>query len=152
MNNRFPSKRQNYPRIPTKKLVSFQLGKEKYAIPIEQVNYVVHEFTFHGILENGISIVQERDRTIPIIDLSVIFFSSNEVRQSQYLIVCKLEHGNILGIPLPDMPTILEVPTDKFTDIPELYRQNNLHPAVEKIIQAMDNVPIFYINLEKIIK
>ncbi len=152
MNNRFPSKRQNYTRIPTKKLVYFELGKEKYAVAIEQVNYVVHEFTFHGVMENGISIVQERDRTIPIIDLSVIFLSSKEVRQSQYLIVCKLDSGNILGIPLPDMPAILEVPTDKFTDIPELYRQNNLHPAVEKIIQVMDKVPIFYINLEKIIK
>lgn len=49
------------------------------------------------------------------------------------------------------MSKVLEVPQNKFAEIPELYQKGDLHPAIEKTIHISDGKVIFYINLDKLV-
>lgn len=150
-NRRFRSKRQSVTRTPMRKLVSFQLGSERYAIAIDRVQRVLKEFTPHAILLSGRGLAEYNNETIPLIDLSTLFVSSQDSRERHYLIVCLLQQGERLGIPVPDMPTILEVAEDKFDDIPALYRQNEMPEAINRLIHTAKGEVVFYIDLEQLV-
>ena len=149
---RFRTRHDERSRITAQKLVTFQLGSEYYAIPIERVQRVLKEFTAHGTLQTGCRLVRDHNETITIIDLSTLFISSHDERERHYLIVCTLYHGERLGIPIPEMPAILEVPKDQFSEIPELYRQGNLAAAIQNIINTPEGKVVFYINLDLLIQ
>ncbi|MFB2923575.1 chemotaxis protein CheW [Aerosakkonema funiforme] len=151
MNRRFRSKRNIPIRIPTQKLLCFQLGNERYAIPIDRVLHVLNEFTPHGALESDRSLVKYKDEIITLIYPSKLFVTSRDDRERQYLIVCTLKEGERFAIPVPEIPTVLEVGEDKFGEVPELYQQANLPAAIEKVIQSSDNNIVFYLNLDKLV-
>ncbi len=148
---RFRTKYQENTRTPTQKLLMFDLGNERYGLPIEQVQRVLKQFTPQGILESGRSLLREQNETITIVDVSLLFVTSRDDRQRDYLIVCSASQGQKLGIPIPDMPKILDVPLDNFTDIPAIYRQGQLSPGVEKLIHLADQSLIFYLNLDLLV-
>ncbi len=150
MNRRFYNQRQNYTRTQMRKLIFFQLSGEQYAIAIAQVQYILKEFTPHATLKNGHSLVQNRG-AITLIDLSAIFLNSAESHDYHYLIVSLLKNGERLGIPIVEMPKIIEVPADKFIDLPQLYRGNELPLAIEKLINLAEDKTGFYLNLERLL-
>lgn len=145
---RFRTRQQGTVRIPTKKLVVFELGCEKYAISIERVQRVLNEFIPYGSLRGGQSLVRYHEEIITLIDFSQFFLGSNDERGRNYLIVCTLTTSERLGIPVPTLPKILEVPAAQFEEIPQVYRQGALHQAVEKLIHIPDGTEVFYLNLD----
>jgi chemotaxis signal transduction protein len=147
-NRRFRSKKELTIRTQSRKLLAFEMGREKYAIPIERVQRVIPEFRPYGVLSTGESLVRHQEETIAVIDVSKLFVSSNTETDRNYLIICYGKEKELLGIPLPEMPKILEIGEDKFGEIPESYRQN-LYPAVEKLIHSPNGVEFFYLNLDK---
>mgnify|MGYP006336082067 FL=1 len=147
-NRRFRSKKQGNVRTPARKLVSFQLGNVYYAVPIERVQRVVKDFNPYGFLDSGQSLVRHQEELIALINLSKIFPSSRSIADCNYLIVCTLNKSDRLGIPIPDMPKILEISEEQFCEIPQLYRQDQLPSAVEKLIRAPDGSEVFYLNLD----
>lgn len=152
MGRRFRSQPQTQIRISSRKLVCFQLGSEHYAIPIEQVQRIVDEFTSQGILNNGISLAEFNNETITLIDLSTLFLSSADTRERSYLIICNFDKNTRFGIPIPEMPTILQVTEDKFEEVPDLYKQGKLSVAVERIIHTPEDRIVFYLNLARLIE
>jgi chemotaxis signal transduction protein len=150
-NRRFQKKNQELNRVKTQKFIVFSLGQESYAIEIEKVQRILKEFTPQGILESGRQLIRDQNQTITIIDLSTLFVSYIEKQPQNYLIICKLPDSNSIGIPIPEMPTILEISPDQFDQVPELYRQGNLSPAIEKLIHTAEGQVIFYLSLEKLI-
>ena len=130
------------------KLVSFELGNVSYAVPIERVQRVVKDFNPYGFLDSGQSLVRHQEELITLINLSKIFPSSRTIADCNYLIVCTLNKSDRLGIPIPDMPKILEISAEKFEEIPELYRQQQLPLVIEKLIRAPDGSEVFYLNLD----
>ena len=149
-NSRFRSKKQGNIRTHPQKLVSFELGKVYYAVPIEKVQRVVKDFNPYGFLESGQSLVRHQEELITLINLGKIFPSSRSISigDYNYLIVCTLNKGDRLGIPIPDMPKILEITAESFCEIPELYRQQQLPLVIEKLIRAPDGSEVFYLNLD----
>jgi chemotaxis signal transduction protein len=147
-NRRFRSKKQGTLRTPARKLVSFELGNVYYAVPIERVQRIVKDFNPYGFLDSGQSLVRHQEELITLINLSKIFSSSRSIADSNYLIVCTFNNSDHLGIPVPNMPKILEITEDNFCEIPELYRQNQLPPPVEKLIRSPDGSEVFYLNLD----
>ncbi len=146
-NRRFRSKKQGTVRTAPRKLVSFELGNVSYAVPIERVQRVVKDFNPYGFLESGQSLVRHQEELITLINLSKIFPNSGSIADCNYLIVCSFNQSDRLGIPIPDMPKILEIPEESFCEIPELYRQQQLPPVIEKLIRAPDGSEVFYLNL-----
>jgi Chemotaxis signal transduction protein len=147
-NRRFRSKKQGTVRTPARKLVSFELGNIYYAVPIERVQRIVKDFNPYGFLDSGNSLVRYQEELITLIDLSKIFPSSRSIAEYNYLIICTFNQSDRLGIPVPDMPKILEIPEENFCEIPEFYRQNQLPDAVEKLIRSPDGSEVFYLNLD----
>ncbi|MCU0545774.1 MAG: chemotaxis protein CheW [Oscillatoriaceae cyanobacterium Prado104] len=147
-NRRFRNKKQGTARTPARKLVAFELGNARYAVAIERVQRVVKDFNPYGFLEGGQSLVRHQDELIALINLSKIFPSTRTIADCNYLIVCTLNKSDRLGIPIPDMPKILEISEENFEEIPELYRQNQLPAAVEKIVRSPDGSEVFYLNLD----
>jgi len=139
-------------RVPIKKLLLFQLGSEQYAISIEKVQHVINEFTPQGVLPNGLALVEYQNHIITLVELTNLFVSSQDARERQYLIVCLLKENSRLGIPIPEMPKVLEVPADKITEVPEVYQTGKLPNAIEKIIHIAQGKVVFYINVDKLIK
>lgn len=147
-NRRFRSKKQATVRVSPKKFVSFELGNIYYAVPIERVERIVKNFNAYGTLPNGSSLLRHQEELITIINLSTIFPSSPSLAECKYLIICTLNKSDRLGIPLPDMPKILEITEESFCEIPELYRQQQLPPVIEKLIRAPDGSEVFYLNFD----
>ncbi len=147
-NRRFRNQKQGNLRSPARKFVSFDLGSVYYAVPIERVQRVIKDFNPYGFLDSGNSLVRHQEELISLINLSKIFPGSRSIADCNYLIVCTFNKGESLGIPIPDMPKILEVSEEQFCEIPLLYRQDKLPAAVEKLIRAPDGSEVFYLNLD----
>jgi chemotaxis signal transduction protein len=174
---RFSSRFQRSP-IPSLKLIYFECGGEYYAINISQVEHILPEFTLHGCLDNGRSLVKYKDQAIAVLDLTKLFSNPQDKIEHQgcvsceYLIICTLKPSpnspNIdnkhhspsgdrlerFGIPTMAMPTILEIAETQLEDLPELYLQGTpgssyAPKAIEKLIHTTDGKTIFYLNLEK---
>jgi chemotaxis signal transduction protein len=150
MNRRFRQQRPSLTRILKRKLVTFQLGQEKYAIAIERVQRVLHEFTPQGVLNSGQSLIAEGGQTITIVDLAAFFVSSEELRARHYLMICTLASREIFGIPVPEIPKVVEVLETEFSEVPALYRQGNYPAAIEKIICLPENQIVFYLNIDQL--
>jgi len=148
MNRRFRQQRPSLTRILKRKLVTFQLGQEKYAIAIERVQRVLHEFTPHGVLASGQSLIAEGGQTITIVDLATFFVSSEELHNRHYLMICTLANREIFGIPVPEIPKVVEVLETELSEVPALYRQGNYPAAIEKIICLPENQIVFYLNID----
>jgi chemotaxis signal transduction protein len=147
-NRRFRNQKQGNVRSPARKFVSFDLGSVDYAVPIERVQRVIKDFNPYGFLDSGNSLVRHQEELISLINLSKIFPGSRSIADCNYLIVCTFNKCDRLGIPVPDMPKILESSEENFCEIPLLYRQNQLPAAVEKLIRAPDGAEVFYLNLD----
>lgn len=147
-NRRFQNKQIVTPRVPTHKLVAFEIGTENYAIPLERVRIILKEFMPFGALKTGYSLVRYQDQVVIVIDLWQFFVNTNGFSDSHYLIVCTLPSQEYLGIPIPQMPKIVDVPADQFSEVPELYRQAELPKAVEKLIHTSDAQELFYLNID----
>ncbi|MCT7956612.1 chemotaxis protein CheW [Laspinema palackyanum] len=154
---RFHNKKTTIQRTPARKLVLFEVAGETYAIAIERVQRVLTEFTPQGTLEGGRSLVKIDADLITLLDLSRLFVTPKDSQEERsYLIVCTLTNGDRIGIPLQDLPAILDIPEDHFAEVPISYRQgkdskNTAPAAVEKIITTDAGTVAFYLNLDKLL-
>ncbi|MCT7983320.1 chemotaxis protein CheW [Laspinema sp. A4] len=154
---RFHNKKAAIQRTPTRKIVLFEVAGETYAIAIEQVQRVLTEFTTQGTVQGGRSLVKLDADLITLLDLSQLFVTPKDSQEEHsYLIVCTVTNGDRIGIPLQELPAILDVPEDKFVEIPASYRQgkdgkNAAPAAVEKIITTDAGTVAFYLNLDKLL-
>ncbi|MCT7951778.1 chemotaxis protein CheW [Ancylothrix sp. C2] len=147
---RFRTKHEELPRITTEKFLVFNAGNERYAIPLLRVLRVVKEFIPQGVLISGRSLVKEQNDTIVVFDVSTLLSNTCHFSDCNFLIVCSLNNSVPVGIPIPDMPAILEVSPEQFSEVPELYRQGQLSTVVDRLIHVSESV-VFYLNLDKLV-
>lgn len=151
---RFQKQTQNS-SSPTEKLIAFQLGNEQYAIPVQRVHSVITHFTAHASLETGRSLVIHNQEMITLVDVTTLFPNQQDSSQQaiapcQYLIICLLQGGELLGISVPTVPSILEADLSKLETLPAMYRQGQLHSCVEQIIPSTGGSVVFYVNVERL--
>lgn len=174
---RFSSRFQSAP-VRNLKLVCFRCAREYYAVDISQVEHILPEFTLHGCLEGGRSLVKYKEQAIAVLDLHQLFFPHQKISEHEgctlckYLIICHLSNSlnsanNIqhklsapptsrFAIPTMEMPTILEITANQLEELPALYRQGTpssppAPKAIEKLIHTTDEKTIFYLNLANLI-
>lgn len=147
----FHTKRNQQQRIPTRRLLCFQSGGERYAIPIQRVQRILAEFPVHGVLPGGRSLVHCHGEDITVVDLSQVFVHAQPLPTPNYLIVCTLETGERLGLPVSELPTVLDATEAMFGELPEVYRQGNLPLAIANLIHVAENSEFFYLNLDQLL-
>jgi chemotaxis signal transduction protein len=139
------------PRIAKHKLISFELGSETYGLPIDRVKQILDEFNPHGDLGNGRGLVRFQNQTLTFLDLKYLFPGDRDSRICNYLMICAIASGKFVGLPLPQLPRVLEVAADRFQPIPDLYRQSGLPSAVTSLIYLEGDRELFYLDLEQLI-
>lgn len=147
---RFRTKHDESPRIPTEKFLVFTLENKRYAIPLLRVLRVVKEFTPQGTLITGRSLAKEQNETIVIFDICSLLSTNVHPSDCHFLIICSVNNSGRVGIPIPDMPAILEISHNQFSEVPELYRQSGLSAAIERLIHVSESV-IFYLDIDKLV-
>lgn len=148
---RFRSKKQLTERIPTRKLVCFAWGGERFALAIAQVQHILNEFTPHGQLDNGCSLVRHNHDIIPLIDLGQLFPNRLVDEPNNYVIICNSQHQTI-GIPVGHIPAIMDVTDHQFQDVPAVYQRHLNRQVMEHVIQLADGTTLFYLNPAKFVQ
>lgn len=139
------------PRLVKHKLICFELGNETYGLPIDRVKQILDEFNPHGDLGNGRGLVRFQTQTLTLFDLKYLFPSNRDTRICNFLMICAIAEGKYVGLPLPQLPRVLEVAEDRFQSVPELYRQSGLPSAVTALIHLESDRELFYLDLEQLI-
>lgn len=140
-----PAKRQL-----RRKIISFQLGLEWYALPIEQVQRILDEFTPHGSLQKGRGLVRLEDQALTWVDPACLFPGNSEDRNRTYLMVCSLAEGRSVGIPVPQLPKVFEVVEDQIQPVPDLYQQSGSPAGIKGIIHLNEH-QVFLLDLEQLL-
>ncbi|WP_017306560.1 chemotaxis protein CheW [Spirulina subsalsa] len=146
---RFQAKKQQTP-IPTQKVLVFGWGFEQYAIAIEQVLRIVTDFTPHGQLNNGHSLVKYQNDVITLLNLQTLFPQVPPPTATPYLLICQRSHRqttpDYIGIPLTEMPKVLDIPRPQFAPLPPSYDTQQELKAIEQVIYPEQGGIIFYLN------
>ena len=132
-----------------RKIITFQLGTEWYALPIEKVQRILDEFSPHGDLGNGRGLVRAQQETLTLMDPAHLFPSSLDDRERQYLMVCSLAGGRSAGIPVPQLPRVFEILEEQIQPIPELYQHSGVPAGVVGLIHLQEGPEeVFYLDLD----
>jgi chemotaxis signal transduction protein len=131
------------------KLISFTLGKESYAFPIHHVQRILDEFQTHGDTGQGISLTRVDGETLTIWDLQCLF--TQVVRESipKFLMICQAQRDQSIGIPLEQLPSVIEVTQSQIQPLPALYRALDLPEAVTGVVCLAQDRELFFLDLAK---
>lgn len=138
-------------RLGKQKLITFQIGGETYGLPIDRVKQILDEFNPHGDLGKGHGLVRYQNQTLTLLYPAQLFPAGSGPAACQYLMICAIAQGQSVGIPLPQLPRVMEVSENQFQPIPELYRQVGLPAAVTALIQLENDRDLFFLDLEQLV-
>lgn len=130
------------------KLIAFQLGSEFYALPIARVQCILDEFAAHGELGNGRGLIRFQNQSLTLFDLASLFPNQRDTRERPYLLVCYLSEGQLVGIPVPQLPRAIEIAESQMQPIPAMYREAGLPSVVTALIHLDDNREMFFLDLD----
>lgn len=118
-------KQFNTNTVEAMRLIVFTIGNVKLALPIETVAKVVNQAAVYGNSLDGVGIAHVGDREVTVIDMQQQLFRSsllNEASQARYLIVVQNTEGELFGIPVALVPTLMQVPFSSIRVLPNSYR------------------------------
>ena len=148
---RFHSKASEKIAALTQKLVVFRVESDRYAIPVERVQSVLEHGQAYAELPTGQSLIQVNEIMVTLVQPERLLLGK-ALTTNHYLIICILDQGELLGIPVATMPSTVDVTSEQFEALPTLYRQGDLSPGVEKLIRASDAEMMFYLNVDRLVE
>ncbi len=128
--------------ISHRKLIVFPVGELRLAVPMGNISRVINRPKVYSSGTNAVGITTVGDRELTIIDLHQQLFKTagpfNPERPG-YLVLTPSPTGEIMGIPTPTTPRLLEVPLEQIRELPQSYRQaDTLWVASHMIRTAME--------------
>ncbi len=135
-----------------RKIVVFRLGQERYALPINRVQQILDDYTSYGELEGGQSLLQRQGDTITVVDPSQLFVTSRDSSERTYLIICRLQTGDLVGIPVPQLPKVFDVSEAQMMPLPDQYRRAGLPTVVETLIQLDEQRDVFFLDVDQLLQ
>jgi chemotaxis signal transduction protein len=139
------------PRLAKRKLISFQLGDELYGLPIDRVKQILDEFDPHGDWGNGHELVRFQNQSLTFLRPDRLFPGATDLTTYSYLMICAIAQGQSIGIPLPQLPKVVEVTEDQFQPLPNLYRQAELPTAVIALIHLEGDREMFFLDPDQLV-
>lgn len=140
------------------KLLVFEIGILKLALPIEQVQKVIKHSAIHGSGLSYVNLVHLDSQEVAVVDLHRKLFkvSQSEIlARKGYFIITKSIIGEPLGIMVAQTPSLMDIPLEKIRAVPNSYRRADTleiasHVAV--IPQSEDrSLTIFILDLKQLI-
>jgi purine-binding chemotaxis protein CheW len=135
--------------VKSQKLVVFGMGNVNLALPSDAVFKVTNQMPVYGSGFNGVGVAHFGDRQITIIELHRRFFTA----KGKYLIIAENKIGELYGIPVAAVPTLMDVPLSKIQVLPDSYRHADLAIATHvcHIPQAETPLTIFLLDIDQLL-
>ena len=139
------------------KVVMFEMGDVKLALPIYNVAKVLRKTAVYGSRLHGVGIAHLGDREVTVVDLHQRLFQStsiNDPAKNSYLMVVKNRQDELFGIPVAVVPTLMEIALSYVRVLPDSYRNADIfgfatHVAV---IPAMETpTTIFLLDVDQLL-
>lgn len=136
--------------IESQKVIVFGMGNVNLALPIDTVYKVVNQIPVYGGGLSGVGITHIGDREVTVVELHRRFFAP----MGSYLIVIKNRQGELYGIPIVQVPALMEIPQSSLRVLPESYRHADIfgfatHVAV--IFEVEPPMTIFLLDVDQLL-
>jgi chemotaxis signal transduction protein len=128
----------------TQRLITFKLGTETFALPLDRVHKVTTLDRVYGDPnDTGFSLTTYQGRELVVIDVGHRIFgravqilppslkpalgdmSDENLSVVKYLLVLQPAPDRLVGLPIDSAPSIQSIPVSAFQPLPEIYRQHS---------------------------
>lgn len=147
----------NQEAVNSLKVIMFEMGDVKLALPIQSVAKVMPQTVVYGSGLHGVGIAHLGDREVSVVDLHKRLFKStsiNNASNNSYLMIVKNRQSELYGIPVGSIPTLMEIALSCIRVLPDSYRNADIfgfatHVAV---IPAMETpMTIFLLDVDQLL-
>jgi chemotaxis signal transduction protein len=163
----------------TQRLITFKLGEETFAVPLDQVQKVTTLDRLYGDPHHtGVSLTTYQGQELVVIDVGQRIFgrtpqglspdrqehssvvSTDRPDPIKYLLVLQSDlvsnatetDHRLVGLPIDSAPSIQSISVSAFQPLPEIYRQHgNIHCVSSFSIDLPDRPSIFLLDITAII-
>ncbi len=154
----------------TQRLITFKLGTETFALPLDRVHKVMTLDRVYGDPNNtGFSLTTYQGREIVVIDVGHRIFgravqilppslkptssmSDENLSVVKYLLVLQPDPDRLVGLPIDSAPSIQSIPVSAFQPLPEIYRQHSQIHCVSALSSDTTERPaIFLLDIAAIV-
>jgi hypothetical protein len=140
------------------KLISFQLCSPQdpsrtlnFAVGIDQMQRILNNTVSVGSGMNPVGLVAEQD--ITMIDLHQLIFGQ-PLMTSSYLVVVNSPTQGLLGIPVTQSPSLVDIAQDQLKPLPATYRAMDTLGIASHVGQAQTDTglqTIFLLDLDRLV-
>ncbi len=137
-------------------MISFRLGQEFFALPIEHVQKVTFlEEVYGDPQQTGISLTRYQNQEILVIDVAKKILKPRQdvsEQQQRFLVVIKKATKELVGLPIDSPPSIIRVTQSAMTTISETYlTRGSVRSIGSQMIQLPNLQPIFLLDIQKLL-
>ncbi|MES1021824.1 chemotaxis protein CheW [Gloeocapsa sp. BRSZ] len=136
--------------VKSQKIVVFSMGNIHLALPSDAVYKVTNQMPVYGTGFNGVGLAHLGDRQITIVELHRRFFTA----KGKYLIIAENKAGELYGIPVASVPTLMDVPLSRIQVLPDSYRHADLLAIATHVChipQADTLLTVFLLDVDQLL-
>ncbi len=142
----------------TQQMITFLLGEEWFALPIDTIQKVVQLGKMYGDPQRkGVSLTHYQGEELLVIDVARRIFdiemlsSSQNTEQTRFLLIIHNKNNEIIGLPIDSPPSILRVSESAFIPLPNIYlTQGNIHCISSILIQVNEQNSFFLLDIPQL--
>ncbi|PSB05149.1 chemotaxis protein CheW [Merismopedia glauca] len=139
------------------KVIVFAIGSLNCGINIFSIYKVVNSTRLYGDDNNWVSMMHIGDREVTILDLRRRLFPHEPVEFPSgqiYVIILQNSQGDLYGIPVSGIPSLMDIAVEQVRVLPESFRQANAlgiasHVAI--VPQSSESLTLFLLDVEFIL-
>ncbi len=139
------------------KVVVFQVGQVNLALHIDSIAKVLPQTTVHGSRLHSVGLAHLGDRDVTVVDLHQRLFQSSSINDTvkyNYLMIVKSRQGELYGIPVPVVPTLMDLPLSYIRVLPESYRNGDIFGFATHVAVIPTTEPpmtIFLVDIDQLL-
>lgn len=140
------------------KVVVFKIGEVNLALHIYNIAKVLPQTTVHGSGLHSVGLAHLGDREVTVVDLHQRLFQSssiNDANKYKYLAIVKDRQGELYGIPVPLVPTLMDIPLSYIRVLPESYRNADIFGFATHVAVIPTTEPpmmIFLLDVDQLLE
>jgi chemotaxis signal transduction protein len=155
----------------TQRLITFKLGSETFALPLDRVHKVtIFDRSYGDPNDTGVSLTTYQGRELVVIDVGQRIFgraaqilpqspksplgnvAERDLQTVKYLTILQPTPDRLVGLPIDSPPSIQSLPVSAFQPLPDLYRQHSqIHCVSAFSIDTPERPAIFLLDIEAIV-
>ncbi len=147
----------NQEAVNSLKVIMFEMGDIKLALPIHNIAKVLPKTTVYGSGLHGVGIAHVGDREVTVVDLHKRLFQSSSIKdasKNSYLMIVKNRQSELYGIPVGSVPTLMEIALSCIRVLPDSYRNADIfgfatHVAVIPTMETA--MTIFLLDIDQLL-